>query len=286
MPPSQLNPEAPSWFPGRRTRYRRHPEPSIIRNAYVLVNAEIFGWHQVARRPLPSGAITNAIKELMAGLGLGNRVFGIQELRNIYANYTRNPHRRFDLSRPLDEAMESRSFAYSQLLGGVASLNRLRPLDVIELVAFVHNLNDLVKRILLAEYSGFFQQSFRSQSHELNGGIGHPLGPVYHAARGADLRQSLELLLRKLYFMLRLFYNLPWFVNFVCVVELDITRYILPKHHRQSREPCFMDSSEPDALGKYREWQPAPCELGLLAHAYLPRGAYIPVMEIAGAVRG
>ncbi|OTA83723.1 hypothetical protein M434DRAFT_378280 [Hypoxylon sp. CO27-5] len=230
MPPSQLNPEAPSWFPGRRTRYGRHPEPTIIRNAYVLVNAEIFGWHQVARRPLPSGAITNAIKELMAGLGLGNRVFGIQELRNIYANYTRNPYRRFDLGRPLDEAMESRSFAYSQLLGGVASLNRLRPLDVVELVAFVHNLNDLVKRILLAEYSGFFQQSFRSQSHVIPSVLSTmpPEAQIFGS-------------------------HLNYFYIFA-----NRTPVSPAKHHRQSREPCFMDSSEPDALGQYREWQRAP----------------------------
>ncbi|KAI0139579.1 hypothetical protein F4776DRAFT_616818 [Hypoxylon sp. NC0597] len=164
LPRSNLNPAAPSWLPGGHTHENPNPDLVFFPDEFIVIDAYILGWHQVVRRPLPGPAIANATNELLAGLGIGNRVFNIQELRNIYGTYARNASRRFDLSEALEPVMLSRGYAYNQLLGGVENLRQLRPLEVVQLVDYIHHLNDLVKRILLAEHSGVFMQTFRYHS--------------------------------------------------------------------------------------------------------------------------
>ncbi|KAI0835821.1 hypothetical protein F5Y06DRAFT_119736 [Hypoxylon sp. FL0890] len=164
---STLNPAAPCWYPGHRTDDNPSPEPITIPNGFIAVDAAVLGWRKAVHKPLEETDIASATKGLLAGMDTRDRIFQIQELRQIYADYAKNPWRRYDLSTPLEQVFLSRWFSYCRLFGHVGDVPPLRSCDMVDLIYYVHRLNDLVKRILCAEYTGVFTQSSHSQSQEL-----------------------------------------------------------------------------------------------------------------------
>ncbi|KAI1407380.1 hypothetical protein F5Y13DRAFT_195443 [Hypoxylon sp. FL1857] len=152
----KLNQPASSPSPENRAEPDQRPELTTIPNGFIIVNAEILGWYKAAQIPLSNTAIIWAAQSLLAGFTIDGRILQLGELRDIYGIYAKNPWRRFDLSRPLQLVFQSRCFAYLPWFAPIAIAQPQQPCNLVATLDFIHHLNDLVKRILHAEYTGVF----------------------------------------------------------------------------------------------------------------------------------
>ncbi|KAI1463385.1 uncharacterized protein F4812DRAFT_463721 [Daldinia caldariorum] len=164
---STLNPAAPWWYPTGH-------EAIIIPDDCIVVNAQALNRFNQVLEPTPHAALAHAVKLLRTGIN-GYMVLTGKDLRNVYADWARSFPRPFDLSLSLMKAATIRQHLYKAIcynsMNTRESEQVMKPRHIVIAMRIVSCLNNLVKRILLAERSGnfvsqFFDTKYRGQHNK------------------------------------------------------------------------------------------------------------------------
>lgn len=161
---STLNPRAVWWYPtGARA--------IIIPDNCIVVNAQALNRFNQVLKPASHEVLSRATKLLEVGID-GNLVLTEKELHNIYADFIKSLPRPFDLSLSLMKAAKARQHLYKAICFNSTrpkeSEEAMKPRDIVIAMRIINCLNDLIKRILLAERSGNFVAQFSGVEHRVS----------------------------------------------------------------------------------------------------------------------
>ncbi|KAF3065373.1 hypothetical protein GL218_02681 [Daldinia childiae] len=164
---SALNPRAAWWYP-------TGTQATIIPDNCIVVNAQALNRFNQVLKPASYEVLSRATKLLEVGID-GNLVLTEQELCNIYADFIKSLPRPFDLSLSLMKASKARQNLYKAICFNSTkpreSEEAMKPRDIVISMRIINSLNDLIKRILLAERSGEFVAQFSDVEHRVSTGV-------------------------------------------------------------------------------------------------------------------